>query len=281
MRRTITAMLFAMVLSVAASAAADVTFVLNNGERHSGTIGNRTGTDVTLNVGGQQRTFPLRDVAVMIYNGGDPPRRELLQLPTTDTPAPHERHTLVLRNGQVIRGTADDWKGETLVFDTVESRQSYNSSEVARLYLVGGPRAQSLFPASGETAEGRGAATRPAGTPQATIRIEANQAWTDTGILVRAGEQIAFVANGTVSATGDRNVTAGADGHRGVQTPGSPVAAMPVGGLIARIGNGRPFPIGSSRQAIAIPANGRLFLGVNDTFHDDNTGGFDVEIYRR
>src|SRR5262245_53083969 len=119
MRRTMTAIVIATVLGVAAStmsAAAEVAFGMTSGGRHSGRVGNRTGSDVTLTVNGQQRTFPLRDVAAMIYSGGDPTARELAQLPTTDSPPSHERHTLVLRNGQVIRGTADDWKGDTLVF---------------------------------------------------------------------------------------------------------------------------------------------------------------------
>ena len=39
---------------------------------------------------------------------------------------------------------------------------------------------------------------------------------------------------------------------------------MPVGGLIGRVGNSRPFPIGSNSQPITMPENGRLYLGIND-----------------
>jgi hypothetical protein len=282
MRRTvtITAILITLGLSMAALASfAEVTVVMNSGERHSGTIGNRSGGDLGLSVGGQQRTFSLQDIAVIIYNDGDPTPRELSQLPTTDTPAAHERHTLVLRNGQVVRGTADDWKGDTLVFDTVEKRSMYNASDIARLYLIGGPRARSIFLARGGTAGTAGSPGGRRGDPVATIRVEANQSWTDTGLMVRAGERISFTANGTITVI--QGQTTGPDGQRdsGPSTA-FPVRAMPVGGLIARVGNSPAFAIGSSRAAIEMPAAGRLFLGVNDDHHADNSGAFDVQIRR-
>ena len=55
----------------------------------------------------------------------------------------------------------------------------------------------------------------------------------------------------------------------------------PVGSLIGKIGpNGVPFPIGAGTNDIDIPANGRLYLGVNDDGLNDNSGSFDVVIYR-
>jgi hypothetical protein len=56
---------------------------------------------------------------------------------------------------------------------------------------------------------------------------------------------------------------------------------MPVGGLIARVGNGTPFAIGSTGSPVTMPTGGRLFLGVNDDDYRDNTGGYDVNLYRR
>ena len=55
---------------------------------------------------------------------------------------------------------------------------------------------------------------------------------------------------------------------------------MPVGGLIARVDTGQAFPIGSNSQPITMPANGRLYLGINDDEFGDNSGAFTVVINR-
>ena len=60
--------------------------------------------------------------------------------------------------------------------------------------------------------------------------------------------------------------------------PDYPVTAMPVGGLIGKVGNSAPFPIGSNTQPIVMPAAGRLMLGVNDNDWSDNSGFFSVVI---
>ena len=44
--------------------------------------------------------------------------------------------------------------------------------------------------------------------------------------------------------------------------------------------NGAPFPIGTSPQLVTMPANGRLYLGVNDDEFGDNSGAFAVTIVR-
>ena len=56
---------------------------------------------------------------------------------------------------------------------------------------------------------------------------------------------------------------------------------MPVGGLIGRVGNSAPFPIGSNTQPIRMPATGALMLGVNDNELGDNSGFFSVVITRQ
>jgi hypothetical protein len=55
---------------------------------------------------------------------------------------------------------------------------------------------------------------------------------------------------------------------------------MPVGGLIAKVGNSAPFPIGGNTSPIRMPANGRLMLGVNDNELGDNSGFFSVTVQR-
>jgi hypothetical protein len=49
--------------------------------------------------------------------------------------------------------------------------------------------------------------------------------------------------------------------------------------VIAKVGEGAPFPIADSAAA-TMPAAGQLFLGINDGRLADNTGSFRVTIQR-
>lgn len=283
MRRTIAAMLIALGLSVAVvTALADVTFVLNNGQRQSGTLVYKGTGDIGLVTGGQERMFPINDVALIIYNDGDPRPNELAALPENNNPPDLERHTLVLRNGRIIKGKVWHWNPDSVVLDNASGRATYNANDIARLYLAG-PDVRRLFPEASQqtgTAGVGGGGRLARGAPQVTVRVEANQPWTDTGIVVRAGERVAFRATGTINVVAD--VSTGPEGHGA--KPGQaafPVPAMNLGGLIGRVGNGRPFAIGASTTAMPVPASGRLFLGVNDDHHADNSGSFEVQIFRR
>jgi len=271
---------------VSLAAAADVTFVLNSGERQSGQLVYHTGTDIGLIQNGTERSFHVSDVAAIIYNDGDPSPNELNQLPTSDNPPELERHTLVLRNGQVLHGKVYHWNSDSVLFDTTSGRGTYNAGDVARLYLSG-PPARRVFgggnnnPAAvaGNGRFGRGR-MNGGGQPTSSVRVEANQRWTDTGLVVQPGERISFSTNGTVEF--GRGMTTGPDGDKNLPARAAyPVREMPVGGLIARVGNGPAFAIGSTGTPISMPQGGRLFLGVNDDDYRDNTGGFDVSIYRR
>jgi hypothetical protein len=61
---------------------------------------------------------------------------------------------------------------------------------------------------------------------------------------------------------------------------GAPLPQNFAGALIARIGNSAPFPIGD-QTTVTMPANGQLFLGINDDHVQDNSGGFRVNIQRQ
>jgi hypothetical protein len=98
--------------------------------------------------------------------------------------------------------------------------------------------------------------------------------------MVQPGERIAFSTNGTIEF--GRGMSTGPDGDRNLgPRPGYAIRDMPVGGLIGRVGNSAPFPIGSTATPITMPTGGRLFLGVNDDSYTDNSGGYDVDVYRR
>jgi hypothetical protein len=268
------------------AAAADVTYVLNNGERHTGQLVYHTGTNIGLIQNGNERTFPVSDVAVIIYNDGDPRPSEIRQLPTSDNPPELERHTLVMRDGRVLHGKVYHWNPGDVVFDTTSGRATYNANDVARLYLSG-PPARRLFgseesslQAPGNNGRGRGFGRGRMGRAQTTVQIPANQRWTDTGIVVQAGERIAFSASGSIEF--GKGMTTGPDGDRNFGSrPGYVTQEVGVGGLIGRVGNSAPFAIGSTSTPITMPVGGRLFLGVNDDGYSDNSGAYEVAVYRR
>ena len=116
-----------------------------------------------------------------------------------------------------------------------------------------------------------------AGTSGEMIPVSARDRWTDTGLTVRAGDSITFEADGTIQMSGDRGDTADPAGSRR-SAPEALVRNSPAGTLIARIGNGAPFAVGARRTIARAPANGRLFLGVNDDYLDDNDGEFEVMV---
>jgi PA-IL-like protein len=290
LRRITAATVGILCFAMVGLAAADVTFVLNSGERQSGQLVYRsaTGNNIGLVQNGIERNFSVSDVAAILYNDGDPGGGELEQLPSSDNPPELERHTLVLRNGRVLHGKVYHWNPDSVIFDTTAGRGTYNASDVARLFLSG-PPARRVFaggnnqqPVAGNMGGGRGfgRGRMNQGQPQTSVRVEANTRWTDTGLMVQSGERIAFSTNGTIEY--GRGMSTGPDGDKNIPPrPGYAIRDMPVGGLIGRVGNGAPFAIGSTSTPIPMPVTGRLFLGVNDDGYTDNTGGFDVAIARR
>lgn len=111
-----------------------------------------------------------------------------------------------------------------------------------------------------------------------TFRVNSQQRWTDTGITVRQGDILRFQSSGQIQLSdnpGDTAVPAGALSHR--MAPDAPITGVYAGALIGVI-QGRPaFAIGDQSQ-ITAPASGRLFLGVNDDYLQDNRGEFTVTV---
>ena len=117
-----------------------------------------------------------------------------------------------------------------------------------------------------------------------TITVPGNSRGMDTGIDVRAGDQISFTASGTVVA-GQRAGSVGPDGGRssgfGSIVGTRPVPNAGVGALIGYVrtpdGQTQPFFIGSS-LTYNVPGDGRLYLAINDDNYSDNSGSFTVRI---
>ena len=180
-----------------------------------------------------------------------------------------------MRNGQTEQGTFVNLIGGDTVRwkDQNGSQRDIPINQVSRIYLN---------PQSARTAfnyTGAAAAVGTSGQAQGgAVQVNANQQWNDTGVDVRKGDRVAFRATGQINFGGAQTQTAGPDGNGNVHDPSYPVAAMPAGGLIGKVGNSAPFPIGSNSQPIIMPADGRLMLGVNDNEIGDNSGAFSVVV---
>jgi hypothetical protein len=261
-----------------ALAAERATFILTDGERKSGQVvfhGDQRENlingylNLSNDTGGPEFTFPIGQVAVIDFVGGTPSQAELSQLPASG-------QFLALRNGQTQPGTFVNMiDGSRLVWRNQSGdTQQYALSDVSRVYL--NPQsARVAFHATGTAATANPVGT--AGTlPPGTVLVQANQPWTDGGLTVKKGDRVTFNTSGQVMFA--QGQSAGPDGSADVRKATYPVAVMPVGGLIGRVGTGAPFPIGSNAQPIVMPNDGRLMLGVNDDEPGDNSGAFTVAV---
>jgi hypothetical protein len=122
--------------------------------------------------------------------------------------------------------------------------------------------------------DGVGAST--AATSGQRIAVAGDRAWTDTGINVRVGQQLTINADGRIRLAQDSRdfVTAAGANDR---VANATMPNSPIGGMVARFGDSEPVFIGQSRTFRAT-RGGRLYLGVNDSFFDDNTGQFNVTV---
>ena len=110
-----------------------------------------------------------------------------------------------------------------------------------------------------------------------TVTVDARQRWTDTRLDVRAGDVLQFSSRGSIQMSSDGNDLATPAGSRtGRGAAKAPVNAV-AGALIARIGNGAPFLVGD-RTVITASGTGRLELGVNDDYLQDNQGDYQVTV---
>ena len=140
----------------------------------------------------------------------------------------------------------------------------------------GGIRSRNRFP---------GGPGRGPGRVERDLSVPGNSRGVDAGIDVRSGDQITFTGSGTIVA-GQRAGTVGPGGGRstgfGSIVGTRPVPSAGVGALIGFLRmadgqNSQPFFIGSSLTWTA-PADGRLYLLVNDDNYNDNSGAFSVHI---
>ena len=111
-----------------------------------------------------------------------------------------------------------------------------------------------------------------------TFRVNSQQRWTDTGIVVRAGDIIRLQSSGQITMSDNSSDVAGTAGALSRRmAPDAPISGVFAGALIGKIGVYSPFAIGDQAQ-ITAPVSGQLYLGVNDDYLQDNRGEFTVTI---
>ena len=287
MRRFITTCVLAASAAVVVRANHPATFVLRNGDRVNGDLSYKGGTAYTLN----GRDYEAQQVAVVAFVNDDPSAAELRQISRVDNnPNELERHAFVTRDGRVMIGKLYKFSpdGETITFDARDGgRREISANDLARIYINPGA-ARSVYSnilrSANQVVATTGVANNPSPAPPGSIAVNGNQPWTDTGINVKKGDLISFAATGQVHvASGDSpDVVADPNGANNFPAPRNnyPLPTMAVGGLIAKVGNDKPFGIGTLTHAISMPDNGRLYLGVNDDGFGDNSGAFYVRITR-
>jgi hypothetical protein len=117
---------------------------------------------------------------------------------------------------------------------------------------------------------------RGLGTAGRAIAVAADRPWVDTGINLRAGDVVSINADGQIRVARDGGFMTAAGVPSG-RTEGATMPTANVGALVARFGDSAALFIGQSRT-FRTALGGRLYLGVNDSYFDDNTGAFNVTI---
>lgn len=121
---------------------------------------------------------------------------------------------------------------------------------------------------------------RPSGMRERQVIVSGDVPWNDAGVELRAGQTIYIEATGQVRWGKDRR-----DGPAGEKNSppnqGRPMPNRNAAALIGRVGTSSSdvFFIGDETGPIRVRSSGRLFLGVNDDFLQDNSGNFRVVVY--
>ena len=191
---------------------------------------------------------------------------------------------LVLRNGSRVQGELVAVRGSVIEFE--EQRGSggrrtirVDRDEVARIELDRGYGSGGDNGYSGGNGPGFVGSGRPPGMRERTVNVGSTVAWNDTGIDVRSGATVFFEASGNVRWGRDRR-----DGPEGEDdspnNPNRPIPNRPAAALIGRVGNNSDFfYIGNEQGPIRVRSSGRLYLGINDDFLQDNSGNFRVIVH--
>ncbi len=158
------------------------------------------------------------------------------------------------------------------------TRRAFRTSLAAIAVVLGVACAQRIPPSP----------TPPTSPALAQVTVEGGREWTDAGVIVRKGERLVFWATGEIRSA-SRPEPWGPDG---IEPSAYRVGK---GGLVGRIGDGKPFDIGArthliwkgvyrSHRLVTPPplemkADGPLRLGVRNWKAGRYDGAYSVSIW--
>ena len=177
--------------------------------------------------------------------------------------------TLVLQNGRRVQGTLVGVDGRDIEFEERGAGRRIirvPRQEIARIEFDD-ERTFGIGDAPAVT-------SIPRGMRERRVNVTAREAWTDTGIDVRRGQEIYFESDGEVRWGPNRRDSAAGERNSPVN-PGRPLPDRPAASLIGRIGDDIFF-IGADPGPFRMRAAGRLFLGINDDVFQDNSGNLRI-----
>jgi len=272
--------------------AQSATVVMRNGDRVRADLVDM-GANFTLRINGQEQQVPINDVVLIDFAGNG---RDISQDEVNRANDASGNGYVVLRNGDTFTSRLVDVTG-------IPSRGVFSGdrqiplSEVSRIYLGSVRNIPEITASTNQTLDTPTQSQDPnrpfmreranrrnqrtaAPTTARTVVVPANVAWTNTGFNVTRGQWLRFEPSGEISLSLNGDDTATAAGGKNFRTvPKAQIPTIPVGALIGRVGNGQPFSIGDTTQAFQMPADGRLFLSVNDDHLPDNSGNFVVKVW--
>jgi hypothetical protein len=173
--------------------------------------------------------------------------------------------TLVLTNGRRIQGELLGVFGREIEFEDRSGGgrriMRVPRSDIARIEFV-----------NDQSTGGNDFPTIPRGMRERTVTVGAREAWTNTGIDVRAGQQIYLQISGEWR-WGPNRRDRGAGERNSPYNANRPLPDRPGAALIGRVGErDEVFFIGADPGPFRVRGNGRLFLGINDDVLTDNSG---------
>lgn len=184
--------------------------------------------------------------------------------------------TLILRDGRRVQGELVGIRNRVVEFE--EKRGSFgprvvrfDRDDIRRIELDDSV-------SSSSSAGTGGSASRPSGMREREVIVTADVPWNDAGIDVRAGQAIYLTATGRVSwGPGRRDGPAGE--RSSPRNATRPIPGRPAAALIGKLGDQDPFFIGDEQGPIRMRESGRLYLGINDDYLQDNSSNFRVTVY--
>jgi len=222
--------------------------------------------------------------------------------------------TIRLKDGSVIRGQVVGFKDQqftvligsgaqgrrsrTLIYvEDVESIEFDSATTAAASVLANDDTTTSNTPSGGyqpprtnpspdagrqpvrtDTGQPSNTPTQTFFTIKVAVRADnANNGWTNSGLVVRKGQRLRISSTGRVSLGGGRfstpsGMVGGVDNDKLMRNEAT-------GALIAVIGDDNDdFLLIGTRRDFVAQRDGVLFLGVNEGNLNDNTGTFDVVI---